>query len=213
MKMQKTTSLPSWECGLKLSIHHRIQVWILVTPFVGVWIEISKMYTTQRLIPSLPSWECGLKYIIRICIELRKWSLPSWECGLKSPSCGRQYISLRSLPSWECGLKCTRCNCTERTLGSLPSWECGLKCSKHPVRSIIIASLPSWECGLKWWIWPWKRLWGRGHSLRGSVDWNHWNKNGKITAPSVTPFVGVWIEILMLLSTLKKVASLPSWEF
>ena len=34
----------------------------IVTPFVGVWIEIC--YSGQKLYsePSLPSWECGLKY-------------------------------------------------------------------------------------------------------------------------------------------------------
>ena len=33
-------SLPSWECGLKLSIQHRNICRRSVTPFVGVWIEI-----------------------------------------------------------------------------------------------------------------------------------------------------------------------------
>ena len=46
-----------------------IQFWlerkwnILVTPFVGVWIEIFCYYNTKNVLTtSLPSWECGLKY-------------------------------------------------------------------------------------------------------------------------------------------------------
>ena len=33
-----------------------------VTPFVGVWIEISNCEEMSIVCPSLPSWECGLKY-------------------------------------------------------------------------------------------------------------------------------------------------------
>ena len=32
-----------------------------VTPFVGVWIEIGIPHDIAVLIMSLPSWECGLK--------------------------------------------------------------------------------------------------------------------------------------------------------
>ena len=38
--MEHGTSLPSWECGLKLlSMSHSKQC-VHVAPFVGVWIEI-----------------------------------------------------------------------------------------------------------------------------------------------------------------------------
>ena len=56
-------SLPSRECGLKsfLSASHRICN--NVTPFAGVWIEIS--YQAEKYPPatSLPSRECGLKLL------------------------------------------------------------------------------------------------------------------------------------------------------
>ena len=59
------SSLPSWECGLKsLTINGSIIIH-LVTPFVGVWIEIviSQVYSGRFV--SLPSWECGLKSVFR----------------------------------------------------------------------------------------------------------------------------------------------------
>ena len=75
-------SLPLWECGLKF---HKLQHTALtyrhspcgsvdwnispiasfnsniVTPLVGVWIEISKKGLNFDLESSLPLWECGLK--------------------------------------------------------------------------------------------------------------------------------------------------------
>ncbi len=55
-----------------------------VTPFVGVWIEISTNPILSIAIPpSLPSWECGLKYLDKADVDFRIVSLPSWECGLK----------------------------------------------------------------------------------------------------------------------------------
>ena len=40
----------------------KLLVNIAVTPFVGVWIEISPFNAAgKRQTSSLPSWECGLK--------------------------------------------------------------------------------------------------------------------------------------------------------
>ena len=63
------TSLPLWECGLKLSIHLPGTVGSLVTPLVGVWIEIRFDVAVWFDYPSLPLWECGLKYYsaINLC--------------------------------------------------------------------------------------------------------------------------------------------------
>ena len=77
-------SLPSRECGLKYRdkpIHNII--W-KVTPFAGVWIEISVdgwLYDEQGR--SLPSRECGLKSTLRKTESYEMPSLPSRECGLK----------------------------------------------------------------------------------------------------------------------------------
>ena len=76
-------SLPSWECGLKSDNGHcRLSVY-LVTPFVGVWIEILFYPFSYLPRPSLPSWECGLKFFGRNLFRTDIPSLPSWECGLK----------------------------------------------------------------------------------------------------------------------------------
>ena len=56
----------------------------LVTPCVGVWIEIhTTMGNWLNLGESLPVWECGLKSFRRPFGRLYDWSLPVWECGLK----------------------------------------------------------------------------------------------------------------------------------
>ena len=55
-------SLPAWECGLKLGSGHAGNEPKVVTPCVGVWIEMQWFLVTgwSREM-SLPAWECGLK--------------------------------------------------------------------------------------------------------------------------------------------------------
>ncbi len=79
-----TKSLPSWECGLKFVDTVGTVYSCIVTPFVGVWIEIPLLSAIFDNILSLPSWECGLKFLYFKIIAKWSWSLPSWECGLKS---------------------------------------------------------------------------------------------------------------------------------
>ncbi len=54
-----------------------------VTPFAGVWIEIIPNIITISSITSLPSRECGLKSSCNCAGALFASSLPSRECGLK----------------------------------------------------------------------------------------------------------------------------------
>ena len=61
----------------------KLLVNIAVTPFVGVWIEMTIQLHNLQPEASLPSWECGLKYYLRIKMVRNFMSLPSWECGLK----------------------------------------------------------------------------------------------------------------------------------
>ena len=44
----------------------KLLVNIAVTPFVGVWIEISNALLAVSSSVSLPSWECGLKYHLHL---------------------------------------------------------------------------------------------------------------------------------------------------
>ena len=56
----------------------------MVTPLVGVWIEIPVIIQTVIVHTlSLPLWECGLKYKGYIPPVHLEPSLPLWECGLK----------------------------------------------------------------------------------------------------------------------------------
>ena len=48
------SSLPSWECGLKSSLSTTTLLYLIVTPFVGVWIEISSMIFVVLMIPVTP---------------------------------------------------------------------------------------------------------------------------------------------------------------
>ena len=62
MKKQKM-SLPLWECGLKFNCYTNREVPGIVTPLVGVWIEIVIAINLYTFFLSLPLWECGLKCI------------------------------------------------------------------------------------------------------------------------------------------------------
>ena len=58
---------------------------------------------------------------------------------------------------------------------SLLMWECGLKPAIYPASQFMAVSLLMWECGLK------PKNWDRMNQLE-----------------RVTPYVGVWIETLVL---------------
>ena len=56
-------SLPLWECGLKYYLMVIICKPSVVTPLVGVWIEIPDCPLVPLPTASLPLWECGLKFV------------------------------------------------------------------------------------------------------------------------------------------------------
>ena len=69
---------------------------MVVTPFVGVWIEIISAIPASMscgVTPFVGVWiEIGIPHDIAVLIM----SLPSWECGLKSPVGGkgtRNYVT------------------------------------------------------------------------------------------------------------------------
>ena len=78
---------------------------MIVTPFAGVWIEITALSCYICAISSLPSRECGLKLGELYIGSLNYSSLPSRECGLKLLRESLISILDMSLPSRECGLK------------------------------------------------------------------------------------------------------------
>ena len=170
---------------------------MIVTPYVGVWIEIFNDVTNSLIAAtSLPTWECGLKFRLPSYNKFLTMSLPTWECGLKSATVTFAWFVSRSLPTWECGLKSVVVGSEYNKGTSLPTWECGLKFGSGIRRSVWIR-----------------------HSLRGSVDWNlfvcfiseaistslpTWECGLKslilrtvCVSDTVTPYVGVWIEIFL----------------
>ena len=80
-------SHPSWVCGLKQVKKNTLMLFVLVTPFVGVWIETDTQTINDVSDESHPSWVCGLKRIRELSISSRTPSHPSWVCGLKPTLC------------------------------------------------------------------------------------------------------------------------------
>ena len=64
-KLEKlAASLLMWECGLKQYARRIIGADGEVTPYVGVWIETTKLTPATNMPTSLLMWECGLKHLI-----------------------------------------------------------------------------------------------------------------------------------------------------
>ena len=78
---------------------------IAVTPYAGVWIEISSIKHKESFLPSLPTRECGLKWFMSRDQVESALSLPTRECGLKFLYTLSNCVSIKSLPTRECGLK------------------------------------------------------------------------------------------------------------
>ena len=138
-------------------------------------------------------WGCGLKSDTRYLFYAQILSPPMWGCGLKydtwpgndrlgrHPLCGGVDWN-RVLP----GL-------TRRRKSSPPMWGCGLKYAdrdvtgqprRHPLCGGVDWNPKAGKPGAQ----------APGHPLCGGVDWNRlrsWQRQ----AQSVTPYVGVWIEI------------------
>ena len=56
---------------------------MIVTPYVGVWIETVLTVRDENVATSLLMWECGLKLKTGKLIDNHHMSLLMWECGLK----------------------------------------------------------------------------------------------------------------------------------
>ena len=147
-----------------------------VTPFVGVWIETYRSEQRRqqhRVTPFVGVW-IETHNIEAAIIGIL--SHPSWVCGLKHDHLHRCTPASQSHPSWVCGLKpCNAGRCSGNR-GSHPSWVCGLKHIAIIINLNNSMSHPSWVCGLK-------------HDLA----------RHKFKDRRVTPFVGVWIETVILI--------------
>ena len=102
-------SHPSWVCGLKQMEQPKQRRRVVVTPFVGVWIETFVSRSTSSAAASHPSWVCGLKLASALSFLVGAMSHPSWVCGLKQKEASIKAQYNESHPSWVCGLKQLRC--------------------------------------------------------------------------------------------------------
>ena len=76
-----------------------------VTPFVGVWIETriaSSLVDSQKVTPFVGVWIETVRPAYFCIVAV---SHPSWVCGLKLAECSEASEKARSHPSWVCGLK------------------------------------------------------------------------------------------------------------
>ena len=82
---QALKSLPAWECGLKSLYCPADGLYHMVTPCVGVWIEMWELDVQRNGHPFVtPCVGVWIEMAIRIpSAPCRRWSLPAWECGLK----------------------------------------------------------------------------------------------------------------------------------
>ena len=143
-----------------------------VTPFAGVWIEIASAHSLSC---------CALRHSLRGSVDWNICLCIGVASTLVTPFAGvwieilidiAQITWLSSLPSRECGLK-------------FPSPLPLSLYIRHSLRGSVDWNLPVFI------IYKGKRC----HSLRGSVDWNLRRRSPSITL-LVTPFAGVWIEII-----------------
>ena len=167
-------SLPSRECGLKWNISSSRISFLSVTPFAGVWIEIWLPHESNISIDVTP--------FAGVWIEISQSRRPALRL-LVTPFAGvwiEIFLTARSSTD----------SCSHSLRGSV-DWNDNTHIESHIIichslrgsvdwnwpetacSRIIAASLPSRECGLK---------------LIYAIN-TAWTK-------SVTPFAGVWIEIL-----------------
>ena len=140
-----------------------------VTPYAGVWIEISENKHDHRNTRSLPTRECGLKLLFSVCHKPDSKVTPYAGVWIEIEVNANDKLSATSLPTRECGLKSITRSSLYATSTSLPTRECGLKFLVQLFLPSRIASLPTRECGLKS-VSADTTKQVTCHSLRGSVD-------------------------------------------
>ena len=76
-----------------------------VTPFVGVWIETSKMKKAIEKLESHPSWVCGLKQSRKADTNWLRSVTPFVGVWIETQELTHNRLYQTSHPSWVCGLK------------------------------------------------------------------------------------------------------------
>ncbi len=167
----------------------------VVTPCVGVWIEIVRTSSSVAIFSSLPAWECGLKYKVSL----------------------RPVTQSRVTPCVGVWIEMVRTSSSVATFSVTPCVGVWIEIKQGDIYRMIDLVTP---CVGVWIEMTYNKstiFCTLGHSLRGSVDWNRfkiidfdsqighslrgsvdWNIHVGLSLASicdVTPCVGVWIEI------------------
>ena len=153
---------------------------VLVTPFVGVWIETlfrSVVYVARRVTPFVGVW---IETLQRSQENVNKSSHPSWVCGLKQGQAalmqGRAGHTLRGCVDWNPRYRRSNHWSNGHTLRGCVDWN---RLKKNALRYLRVTpfvgvwietlttileisinlwmSHPSWVCGLKLFGGHWQR--------------------------------------------------------
>ncbi len=166
---------------------------ILVTPYVGVWIETFQRWRYSVARMSHPTWVCGLKlfgavataWITLVTPYVGVWIETLILITEDQPPMVTPYVGVwietlvylskclrkRSHPTWVCGLKQLLRTNLHRLIRSHPTWVCGLKHPSQKIQGTLLVTpyVGVWIETICWW-----RFLGpkESHTLRGCVDWN-----------------------------------------
>ena len=98
-------SLPAWECGLKSMCNKACKNRRLVTPCVGVWIEMAQIrdaLSSKTVTPCVGVW---IEIVYVSACLLSPTVTPCVGVWIEILGGTNKTFNLRSLPAWECGLK------------------------------------------------------------------------------------------------------------
>ena len=189
-----------------------------VTPFMGVWIEILCGGVLWLRIMSHPLWVCGLKSPLKIlqychhsCHTL--YGCVDWNGRKVAVNFNNVCHTLYGCVDWNSQISVMFLSLSP----SHPLWVCGLKYFHHlwimiPEACHTLYGCVDWNKARS--VWPAARcchtLYGcvdwnlqsalllaksLRHTLYGCVDWNQIRKINQSVKCTVTPFMGVWIEM------------------
>ena len=92
-------SHPTWVRGLKLNLLVECRMFLLVSPYVGAWIETRfALLEVYKLLWSHPTWVRGLKHGRGKGKDRHKQSHPTWVRGLKPVAGNDKYKTLDVAP-------------------------------------------------------------------------------------------------------------------
>ena len=191
--------------------HCTVIIPTMVTPHVGVWVEIKRWKTMHVCLLSRPTWACELKSVV-VLVRLFDVSghAPRGRVSWNIKSYYNQLYSVLSRPTWACELKCFNTVSDPQPPRSRPTWACELKLTGIQALRDVYKSRPTWACELKCRID--KRNIYMGHVTPHVGVWVEIPAFGAINkCHYVTPHVGVWVEIAGLEMIYNDKTSRPTW--